>query len=257
MTLNKNIISKQVISNTKLSTFVKSFWYYENAKNDFQKFSILPDGCFVLLMDFVEGKRKSAYLTGLWNTKIDVTVRPLTEVYAIRFKPLAAEYIIKYKIAELLNTGIKIPNEDYSFFKNINSNYHDFTSFVDSNSIILRSIIEKGEAVDSRKQKLFDALFKNNGAVSLKQLSEEVAWSDRQIRRYFNKIYGLSIKEYADILRLNSTYKDLVKGEHYPQTDYFFDQSHFIKEIRKFTGVKPKTLIKNKASDFYNYQLEQ
>lgn len=257
MIANKKYIAKEIIANDKLSTFVKSFWYYQNTETAFQGFSILPDGCFVLLIDFVNSTRKSAYLTGLWNKKIEVAVRPKTEVYAIRFRPLAAEYIIKHKIADLLNTGIKIPNENYSFFKDIDSEYQDFNLFVESNTIILQSILEKGKAVDSRKQKLFNVLYENNGAISLNQLSEEIAWSDRQIRRYFNDIYGLSFKDYANILRLHSTYKGLVKGLHYPENDYFFDQSHFIKEIRKYTGVKPKTLIKNKTSDFYNFQLGQ
>lgn len=257
MTVNQNITSKEIVPSGNLSSFVKSFWYYENTETEFQGFSILPDGCFVLLIDFVNSIRKSAYLTGLWNKKIEVAVRPKTEVYAIRFKPLAVEYIIKHNIADLLNTGIKIPNEYYTFFENINSQYQDFNLFVESNTIILQTIIEKGKVVDSRKQKMFKALYENNGSISLNQISEEVAWSDRQIRRYFNNEYGLSFKDYANILRLHSTYKGLVNGNHYPETDYFFDQSHFIKEIKKYTGVKPKTLIKNKTSDFYNFQLGQ
>ena len=34
-----------------------------------------------------------------------------------------------------------------------------------------------------------------------------------------------------------------------PQTDYF-DQAHFIKEIKKYTGTTPKELHKNKNDRF-------
>ncbi len=256
MTNNKNN-SKEIIISDNLSTLVKSFWYYNNDKTEYKDFSILPDGCFVLLFDFIDSKLKSSYLTGLWNKKIEVSVRPNTIVYAIRFKPLAVEYIIKNKIANLLNAGIKIPNKDYSFFDGINSEYQDFDSFVESNTKILKSIQEIGKPIDTRKQKLFKTLFDTNGTISLNQISDEIAWSDRQIRRYFKDMLGLSFKDYANILRLRSTYSGLVKGEHYPDNLYFFDQSHFIKEIKKYTGVKPKTLIKNKTTDFYNFELGQ
>lgn len=254
MTSNKNR-SREIKTSDDLSALVKSFWYYNNAETDCKDFSILPDGCFVLLIDFVDCKMKSSYLTGLWNKKIEVSVRPQTEVYAIRFKPLASEYIIKQKIADLLNTGVKIPNIKYPFLKHLDYKYQDFDSFVKSNTLILKSILETGKSIDTRKHKLFHRLYENGGAISLGRISEEVAWSDRQIRRYFNDIYGLSFKDYANILRLNSTYKDLVKGVHYTDTNYYFDQSHYIKEIRKYTGVNPKTLIKNKTTDFYNFEL--
>lgn len=256
MTINKNN-SKEILIKGNLSALVKSFWFFNNDKNDFTDFSILPDGCFVLLFDFVDYKLKSSYLTGLWNKKIEVSVRPNTIVYAIRFKPLAVEYIIKNKIANLLNTGVKIPNEEYSFFNKINSGFQDFNSFAETNTEILKSIPEKGKPIDTKKQKLFKILFHNNGTIPLNQLSDDVAWSDRQIRRYFKNMFGLSFKNYANILRLHSTYKDLVKGEHFPDNLYFFDQSHFIKEVKKHTGVNPKTLIKNKKTDFYNYVLGQ
>ena len=42
---------------------------------------------------------------------------------------------------------------------------------------------------------------------------------------------------------------DISKGLLYPQKD-FFDQAHFIKEVKKYTGTTPKELYKNKNDRF-------
>ena len=45
----------------------------------------------------------------------------------------------------------------------------------------------------------------------------------------------------------------ILKNRHTLQSNYF-DQSHFIKEIKKYTGATPTELEKMKMTDFYNYQ---
>lgn len=245
----KNIIYEEIKPNNRLSTFVKSFWYFENNEVENQNYSILPDGCFDLLIYFNENNGKEIFLTGLWSKKIDVNIPAKTKILAIRFKPISAEYILEIKITNLLNSMINVSIDNYKFIEIFDTKYQNLNLFASSNTMKIQSILGSEQGIDIRKEKMFDFLFKNNGVVSIKKLSEQVFWSNRQISRYFNENYGLSIKEYANILRINSTYKDLAKGESYPQIEYF-DQSHFIKEIKKYTGVKPKTLTKNRNDRF-------
>lgn len=251
-----NIIYKEIKPDKRLSTFVKSFWYFENKEVENQNYSILPDGCFDLLIYFSENKGKEIFITGLWVKNINVNIPAKTKILAIRFKPISVEYILEKKIANLLNSMITVSSDNFKFIEKLDTNYQNLDLFASSNIIKIQSILGTEKGIDIRKERLFDFLFKNNGVVSIKELSEKVFWSNRQISRYFNENYGLSVKEYANILRINSTYKDLAKGEHYPQTEYF-DQSHFIKEIKKYTGVKPKTLIKNKNDRFLQLSTKQ
>ena len=57
------------------------------------------------------------------------------------------------------------------------------------------------------------------------------------------------MKDYLNIMRCNQTYKDISKNRLTPQSNYF-DQSHFIKEIKKYTGATPSELKKNKNDRF-------
>ncbi|MCF6269465.1 MAG: helix-turn-helix domain-containing protein [Melioribacteraceae bacterium] len=255
-TKEKNIIYKELKLKNRLSIFVKSFWCFENNENKIQNYSILSDGCFDLLIYFKKNSKKEINLTGLWNKNIEVSIPAKTKILAIRFKPISAEYIIGKSISDLLNSMIKISSKDFNLLKQFNTDYQEFDSFVTSNIIKLQSTLETEKGIDSRKEKVFELLFKSKGNISVKEISERAYWSNRQISRYFNENYGLSVKEYANILRVNSTYKDLAKGKHYPQTEYY-DQSHFIKEIKKHTGVNPKILIKNKNDRFLQLSTNQ
>lgn len=83
----------------------------------------------------------------------------------------------------------------------------------------------------------------------IREISEKVFWTSRQINRYFNLTFGISLKEYLNIIRSNQTFKDIANKKLAPQNKYL-DHSHFIKEIKRYTGVTPKELYKNKNDRF-------
>jgi AraC-like DNA-binding protein len=83
-------------------------------------------------------------------------------------------------------------------------------------------------------------------------MSEQVHWSSRQINRYFNQLFGLSLKAYCNILRFRASFQHIKEGKLFPEQN-FTDQAHFIKEIKKFSGVLPKELSKNKDDRFIQF----
>jgi AraC-like DNA-binding protein len=96
---------------------------------------------------------------------------------------------------------------------------------------------------------MFELIYSTNGAITVKELSEKVFWSSRQINRYFNQYYGISLKTYCSVLRFRASLGHIAQGELFPNGD-FFDQTHFIKEIKKFSGAIPKELSQNKNDRF-------
>src|SRR5690606_38443671 len=97
------------------------------------------------------------------------------------------------------------------------------------------------EEIDGRKRKIFELVHDTQGEISVKEISEKVFWSARQINQYFNRQFGLSLKEYCQIFRFQASLSYIKAGKLFPQLNYY-DQSHFIKQIKKFTGVTPKRL---------------
>lgn len=105
------------------------------------------------------------------------------------------------------------------------------------------------QKVDERKHKLFELIYASKGEISVSELSAKAGWSSRQINRYFNVQFGLSLKAYCDILRFRTSLAHIAVGKLFPELD-FTDQSHFIKEIKKYSGVLPKDLSKNRDDRF-------
>ena len=102
--------------------------------------------------------------------------------------------------------------------------------------------------IDKRKSNLFELVYQDK-ITTVSELSEEIHWSSRQINRYFNSQFGFPLKEFLKIVRCNASYDHVSKGQLSPQEDYF-DQSHFIKDIKTYTGTTPKKLYKNKNDRF-------
>jgi AraC-like DNA-binding protein len=78
---------------------------------------------------------------------------------------------------------------------------------------------------------------------------DKLFWSGRQINRYFNKMFGLSLKSYCNILRFSASFKDLKRGDLMSNQNYY-DRSHFNKEIKKYSNNTPKSLSNNQNDRF-------
>ena len=114
------------------------------------------------------------------------------------------------------------------------------------------SILGSGKGIDIRKQTLFHLLYSTNGNLSVGEYSKQSFWASRQINRYFNEQFGLSLKSYCNILKCCASFKQIKKGNLFPEQNYF-DQSHFIKEIQKYTGTSPTELHQNKNDRFLQF----
>lgn len=240
---------EELESHKSLADFVKRFWKFSNATADIQNYTILPDGYFDLIIKVTANKLESISLFGLWTKEIEVVIPADMVIIGICFKPLAAEYILQQNIADTLN-NFKALQKD---FWNINNlQFDDFKSWTEEVTSTMLENFKKGKAFDNRKQNLFNLLFQSNGSFTVDELSKQTFWNSRQINRYFKNKFGLALKAYSNILRCASSYKDIRRGDLFPKQD-FYDQAHFIKEIKKHTGSNPKELHKNKNDRFLQF----
>jgi hypothetical protein len=90
-----------------LSNFVKCFWTSETLTKS-SDYTILPDGYFDLIVEIKNKKISSVKLTGIWTIPIDIKTEIQTEVFAVRFKPLAIELLENINLKALLNSSINL-----------------------------------------------------------------------------------------------------------------------------------------------------
>ncbi len=235
---------REVHTSGLLNAFVKYFWRYEHLGED-TEYTILPDACFDLVVDFENNELENIYLTGIWTNPIKLTVTKGATLLAVRFKIIAAEYLLNREIKSLLN-GMTILSKD---FWNIHlAQCAEFEQFSSDLSKRMIGILNKQPEIDNRKLKLFNLIYSEHFQ-SVKELSEKNGWSNRQINRYFNQYFGFPLKSLLNMVRCNASYPNIVDGKLYPEKDYT-DQAHYIKEIKKYTESSPGQLYKNENDRF-------
>ncbi len=227
-----------------LADFIESFGMFHNRSGEAKEVVVLPDGRIDLFFLRSASAPFRVILTGLETLPKQRSIPPQTLFFDINFKPLAVEYILHTSIAHLLNSAIDLPNNFWNFNAD---DLKDIDAFVKKASEKITAFLPK--ETDERKRKLFGLIYASNGEMSVKELSEKVFWSSRQINRYFNRQFGLSLKAYCNILRFRVSLEHIAQGKLFPELN-FTDQNHFIKEIKKFSGVVPKELSKNQNDRF-------
>ncbi|WP_428740207.1 DUF6597 domain-containing transcriptional factor [Tenacibaculum sp.] len=240
------MIYKEFEPDKLLTDFVKNYWWFDNSTNNKLDFTILPDGCFDLIVSFDNYQQKEISLTGLWTKQVDVSIEPNKQLFGIRFKLLAVDYILQQKISSFCN-GEEIKEND--FWDLNKTSFTDLENVTESLNKIMLSILDNQKGIDIKKQSLFRLLYQTKGELSVEEYSQEVLWTSRQINRYFKDRVGIPLKTYCKILKCYASYKHIKKGQLYPELNYF-DQSHFIKDLKKQTGNNPKELFENKNDRF-------
>lgn len=224
--------------------FVESIGMFYNSSTEAKEVVVLPDGRIDLFFWKSATEPFQVILLGLETESEQRSLPPQTFTYVISFKPLAVEYLLYESIAGLLNSGKKLPSDFWDFNAD---DLKDFDAFFLKATQQLTIRLPK--AIDERKRRLFELIYSSNGEMSVKELSEKVFWNSRQINRYFNQQFGLPLKVYCNILRFRASLQHIAKGKLFPELN-FTDQTYFIKEIKKFSGVVPKELSKNKNDRF-------
>lgn len=244
-----NYVQEQ--AHQKLRDYIRCYWKIKNKQKSAQSYTILPDGFFDLLIYYQKNTLKGVFLSGLYTHKTNVVIPPETTIYGVQFRLLAIECIIQERISALLNT-IKTVEKSYLKLAAIpkNEEVHLF-QYLDG---CLLSYIEKQAGIDSRKSLLLKAINQTKGTKTVAYYSQKANWSKRQINRYFQATFGLSLKSYCNIRKGAASYSQIKKGDLYPKEGYF-DQAHFIKGMKKITGYTPKALLKNENDRFLQFSI--
>ncbi|RPI93650.1 MAG: AraC family transcriptional regulator [Chloroflexi bacterium] len=118
--------------------------------------------------------------------------------------------------------------------------------------------LEQAKTRDDLIEESLHLIHKSAGTISVKSLLEHLNISERQFERRFCQTVGISPVSYIRIRRFNEALR-LMKTRRYDtltEVAYalnFHDQSHFIRDIKTFTGVTPGSLSQ-KVDDFYHNQ---
>lgn len=86
-------------------------------------------------------------------------------------------------------------------------------------------------------------IYDSKGSIRIKNLLEQLYISQSAFEKRFRKLVGASPKKFASIVRFNTVLQEMGKERSLMEICYdnnFFDQAHFIKDFKQFTGSTPE-----------------
>jgi AraC-like DNA-binding protein len=95
--------------------------------------------------------------------------------------------------------------------------------------------------------------------VSVNELCKHIGLSERQFERQFRHVVGVRPHFYIRVRRINAALRLMDSGKYGRLVDIahalrFHDQSHFIHDIKEFTGLTPTSILQ-KVDSFYQDQV--
>jgi len=243
--MNEQSTYKEIQPRTELKDFVHSFWMHQNNSNTVEKTTIVPDSYFKIVILIKNQKIITYFITGLWLDEKEFSFAPNTSSVGVRLKILAPEFLLNREIASILQ---KMHQLDLHYLNVDKFDLSSFETIVEQWQMELLSI-KPQKAIQGNKLRLSQLLDKMNGNIPATEVSNQIYWTNRQINRYLNKYVGVSLKKYLNIQKCYQAYLQIRNGEFYPE-EGFFDQPHFIREIKKHTGETPKSLHKQQNDRF-------
>lgn len=107
-----------------------------------------------------------------------------------------------------------------------------------------------GQMTDTRQDELVlsatAAIRRENGQLRMKELAGSLHISQDAFEKRFRSLIGASPKQYAAIVRLRNLVRRHSDATSLTQAAYdagYFDQSHFIRDFRQFTGQTPRAFF--------------
>jgi len=86
-------------------------------------------------------------------------------------------------------------------------------------------------------------IYGSRGGMRIKELLQQLHISQGAFEKRFRKLVGTTPKKFASIVRFNTVLKDLGQEKSLTEICYdnnFFDQAHFIKDFKQYTGDSPE-----------------
>jgi AraC-like DNA-binding protein len=91
-------------------------------------------------------------------------------------------------------------------------------------------------------------IHKSNGLIRISELIDQLHISQAPLEKRFRKVIGASPKKFASIVRMRNAIKNYDPKNSLTELGLqagFYDQAHFIKEFKTFTGELPGSFLKS------------
>ena len=258
-----------------LASLVSCFWTLEvPAENDAQRQRIIPDGCIEMAFILGDDIKRYTHASDKQTSKDEFILQPRAMVlgqtikpfyieptgyvntFAIRFYPFGFANFITVPIKNLANKetpiGLLFGENTAKELEQEIIQASGTNERIEIMETFLFDQLNDKTTIDNIVKMTIDALLKTKGSVSINTILKKDISKRRQLERNFIKQIGISPKQLGKVIRLQAALKILLnkKTKNLTNIAYeseYYDQAHFIKDFKEFTGTNPKEFLGNES----------
>ncbi|HXV63111.1 MAG TPA: helix-turn-helix domain-containing protein [Vicinamibacteria bacterium] len=254
-----NLSYREVSPHPSLGRHIECYWFLRSrSPTTATPESILPDGCMELVLNLNAPIRRlirdgrseiqpPRMLVGQMDRCIVIQPTGRVDLVGVRFRPAGAHPFFRLPMSELANRFV--PAE--SVFR-IEEGLEDSQS-TESRSRALDRVLRNAVAGNEGDRDLDSVtawILGADGRVSVSEIARHMGVGSRQLERRFRTGVGLSPKTFTRIVRFQSIFgrapSDVRRWAEIALDCGYYDQAHFIKDFKRFTGESPAAFF---ASD--------
>lgn len=230
---------------------IKEFWVFQDTNKTPGRHKIIPDGYCEIIFHFGDPYRiklngdwemqPNALFAGQITKHFFLENTGCSDTLGVKLYPdIAAELFridmstVTDKVVDLGMVDTMQPLNELAKTRSDKDRIEIVSKWID------KLIFEKAEwSIHSA----VDIILERNGVVGIDSLSKKCGMSKRHLERLFKLKIGLSPKLLARIIRFSYIFKNVEKsGPSWIDLAFksgYFDQSHFIRDFKEFTGEEP------------------
>jgi len=267
----------QIPLSGELSPFIKHYLFVDSKGSAIKKLRLFSDGNTGIVFSFnshlfslqpsteLQEWLPPAFLYGQITGFKDIYAAGDTSLVIIVFHPQAIHQIFGIPAIELRDKVIPVDEIFGHQFQYIQEQLAELQHIRDKVNLLdgffLSFIYKNGFNPQPVTTNTLQQIQLAKGLMPVGQLTKITGFTERQIERKFIECVGLTPKMYSNIVKLHHLLKHLNNGNTNKKLTSiayeagYTDQSHSIKEFKKYTGLTPGEYIK-KAGKLTNNFLE-
>lgn len=243
-----------------LAKHVKTYWSLDSEpEHEPQRERIFPDGCIELIFNHGDRFKKYdnetdfhlqslSFIHGQLKHFFELEPTGRVGIFSTRFHPAGLQPFIDFDVDTFTGKTLTVTevwgDEGTSLATAIQK-----CATHEERVVVLEGFLLKKRDVlkvdNAPVEYCVDAMLASVGDVSIEKLAEELNISKRQLERRFTAAVGITPKLLARIIRFQNILQLIENKEFKSFTTVaydggFYDQAHFIKDFKDFTGLNPK-----------------
>ena len=251
---------KEIKPGNLLKQYVKCYYIYESATDAAFEDTVFPSGCVEIIFNLGSGKWQTAAGDGfVTNPSIELwgqIIQPLP-IRSIGKNTMLGVRFLPHGAALFLNNKVDLFNNQVVDFRDVSDDavrilyaqlseartWDERIGLVESFLIQRLSLAERGFDKVAMVNAIMHELRQDHFFDNIENVAARYGISSRYLQKLFLQYTGLTPKLYSKINRFQNSLRLVTKKDaSLTSIAYdcgYFDQSHFIREFKSFTGYTP------------------